>query len=943
MSIRDPKQSGPPGPAMQPDEAAARLIALIESFLRESRAGRSVNVTLDGRLDRDLGIDSLGKVELLLRAEREFGVSLPENALVDAETPRELLRAALAARGPAAPADHEVRALSAGGAAEYPDYAATLPEVVDWHLKRHAQRLHIHLYGQDDAAEDLTYAALAEGARAVAATLAERGLEPGQTVAIMLPTGKDYFFSFLGILLAGGVPVPIYPPLRLSHLEDHMQRHVGILTNAQVAMLITVPEAKTVALLLTSRVVTLAAVLTPADFKPGRDFYLRPRVATDDIAFLQYTSGSTGAPKGVILTHANLLANIRAMGRAVRATPDDVFVSWLPLYHDMGLIGAWMGALYFGFPTAIMSPLAFLSRPHRWLWAIHRHRGTLSAAPNFAYELAVRKIDERDIEGVDLSSWRYAFNGAEPVSPDTLAAFRDRFRRYGLKPAAIAPVFGLAECSVGLAFPPPGREPAIDRVKREPFMKSGRAEPAGENEREALRFVGCGLPIEGHEIRVVDAAGRELGDREQGRLHFKGPSATRGYYRNPEATKKLLAGDWLDTGDYAYLVGGEIYLTGRAKDVIIRGGRNIYPYDLEQAVGDIEGVRKGCVAVFGAKEEGSGNERIIVLAETRETDAERRSALERRIAEAATAVIGMPVDEIVLAPPHTVLKTSSGKIRRAASREFYERRGTARRPAPVWWQVTRLAWRASWPELRRRASAAWATARGGWMLACFALLAPPTWAVVSAMQRPALARPFTRVMARFFFALAGISLRARGIDKLPRGACVLAANHTSYLDGIALAAVLPGSHAHMFAAKREFVSHWLPRWFLTGFGAAFVDRVDPRRGTDDVAQFSAALAAGHTVIFFPEGTFDRQSGLKPFRAGGFAVAARVGVPVVPVTIRGARAILRGNDILPRPGAISIVVGDTVRPTGSSWAATIRLRDAVRAEILRECGEADLAH
>jgi acyl carrier protein len=927
---------------MPPDEAAARLITLIERFVRESSAGRPARVTLDSALDRDLGIDSLGRVELLLRAEREFGVHLPEQALVAADTPRDLLRIALAVQGPAEAVDQAVRLLASGGDAEYPDHARTLPEVVDWHVQRHPDRLHIHLYGEHDTAEGLTYAALAEGAASVAAQLADRDLEPGEAVAIMLPTSRDYFFSFLGILLAGGIPVPIYPPLRLSQLEDHMQRHARILDNAQVVMLITVPEAKPVALLLYSRVGTLRDVLTPGDFAQARDFNLRPRMVTEDIAFLQYTSGSTGSPKGVTLSHANLLANIRVMGRTLQVTPQDVFVSWLPLYHDMGLIGAWMGSLYFGFPAVVMSPLAFLSRPSRWLWAIHRHRGTLSAAPNFAYELAVRKIDDRDLEGLDLSSWRFAFNGAEPVSPDTLAAFRDRFAPYGLKPEAISPVFGLAENTVGLAFPPPGRLPIIDRVQREPFRRTGRAEPALPEDTDALRFVACGMPLEGHEVRVVDAAGREVEDRQEGQLHFKGPSATRGYYRNPEETQKLFVGDWLDTGDYAYLVGGEIYLTGRAKDVIIRGGRNIYPYDLEQAVGDISGVRKGCVAVFGSAEPGSGTERIVVLAETRETDAARREALEKQINDAALSVFGMPADEIVLAPPHTVLKTSSGKIRRAASREFYEHGGAGTRPAPVWWQVARLTWRTVWPECRRGVSAAWTAVRGLYILAWFALLAPPTWAAVALMRRPGLARPYTRFMARLFFGVSAIPVRAEGIEKLTGEACILAVNHTSYLDGIVLHAVLPATHAHMFAAKREFAAHWFPRWFLTGIGAAFVDRIDPRRGSEDVAQFAAALAEGRMIIFFPEGTFDRQSGLKPFRTGAFSVAVRSGMPVYPVTIRGARAILRGDDRLPRPGAIGVTVGDPLRGTGSDWEATIKLRDTVRAAILRSCGEADLA-
>jgi acyl carrier protein len=929
------------------EEAATRMLALVEAFVRETRPGRARRVTLDSSLERDLGIDSLGRAELLTRTERAFDVALPERALNEADTPRDLLRFVLAAHAPladAAKTARTVKVLSAHTDQGVPSAARTLLEMIDWHLERHPDQLQIHLYGENDTTEDISYAQLVAGASAVAAELTRRGLTPAQTVAIMLPTGRDYFFSFLGILMAGGIPVPIYPPVRVTQLEDHMQRHAGILANAQAVMLITVPQAKGVALLLRSQVPSLRRVMTPVDFTPGTRFDLRPHICADDIAFIQYTSGSTGNPKGVALTHANLLANLRAMGEAVRVQPDDVFVSWLPLYHDMGLIGAWLGGLYFGFPSVILSPLAFLARPQRWLWAIHRHRGTLSAAPNFAYEICARKIADQDIEGLDLSSWRYAFNGAEPVSPDTIAAFRDRFAKYGLKPETIAPVYGLAECSVGLAFPPPNRGPVIDIVQREPFTQSGRAIPAEPGDTNVLRFVDCGLPLAGHPTRVVDAAGIELGERHEGRLQFKGPSATHGYYRNPEQTQTLFVGDWLDTGDYAYFANGELYLTGRVKDLIIRGGRNLYPYDLEQAVGDIPGIRKGCVAVFGSADAATGTERIIVLAETRETDVARREALQRAVNDAAVAVIGMPADEVVLAPPHTVLKTSSGKIRRAASREFYERGGHAARPQPVWLQVTRLAWKAAWPEAKRYLHALWDALYGLYALTCFGLLAPFTWAAVALMRRPAFNRPFIAIMARIFTRLIGIAPRVEGRENLPspqRGPCVIAMNHTSYLDGILLCAVLPLRYPHVFAAKHEFTRHWFPRLFLTGIGAAYVERSDAKKGIEGIDQFLRALRQGESPVFFPEGTFDRRSGLKPFRSGAFAVATQAGVPVVPVAIRGARTVFRDQAWLPRHSAVTLTFFAMVHPAGGDWGDVVKLRDTVRESMLRYCGEPDL--
>src|SRR4029434_6767415 len=259
--------------------------------------------------------------------------------------------------------------------------------------------------------------------------------------------------------------------------------------------LITVPQAKPLGLLLRPQVPTLKSVVTPDELTRSGQLSAAHRGKPQEIAMLQYTSGSTGNPKGVILTHCNLLSNIRAMGQALRATPSDVFVSWLPLYHDMGLIGAWLGSLVSGFKYPGMSPVTFRSRPERWLWSIHRHGGTLTGGPNFCYELALRKVGDADIQGIDLGTWRFAFHGAEPVSPETMAAFTQRFARYGFKPEAMAPVYGLAEATLGVTFPPPGRGAKVDRVEREGFAKHGRAVPAATDAAETLNVVACGRPL----------------------------------------------------------------------------------------------------------------------------------------------------------------------------------------------------------------------------------------------------------------------------------------------------------------------------------------------------------------------------------------------------------------------------------------------------------------
>ena len=928
------------------EETAESLLKVVRQLAAELQPGRKElsSVTLDSSLDRDLGLDSLARVELLIRIERTFDVMLSEQVLASAETPRDLLRAVLSAGSPRRPRiiPDQVKPAALEKADTAAHGAQTLVDVLDWHVLSHPGRPHILIYGEADHQTEITYQALKQGAEAVAAGLRQRGLEPGQRVAIMLPTSREYFFSFFGIVLGGGIPVPLYPPVRPTQIEEHLRRHRGILGNAQATMLITVPEARQLARLLKAQVEGLRSVVTVQDLSAGAGEFSPHPLQPQDIAFLQYTSGSTGNPKGVVLTHANLLANIRAMGAAVEADSTDVFVSWLPLYHDMGLIGAWFGSLYYACQLVLMSPMAFLARPEQWLWTIHRHRGTLSPSPNFGYEFCLRKINDRDIKGLDLSSWRIAFNGAEPVSPETVRHFSERFSQYGFRPEAMTPVYGLAESSVGLAFPPLNRGPVIDRIRREPFISSGQAIPAPETDTKALRFVACGQPLPGHQIRIVDPTDRELPERQEGRLQFRGPSVTSGYFRNPEETRVLFHGDWLDSGDLAYIAGGDVYPTSRVKDIIIRGGQNIYPYELEEAVGEIPGIRKGCVAVFGSTDPASGTERLVVLAETRETDSEKIEWLRTRINSVTVDLLGMPPDDVVIAPSHTVLKTSSGKIRRAASRNLYEQGGIGRRQRAVWWQLTRLALAGLLPQMRRARRMATDVLYASYAWALFGLIAPVTWLLVGLLPKSGWRWTVARASMRLLALLSQTPVVVHGLDNIPRDrSIVLVANHLSYLDGFVLVAALPIEFG--FVAKVELKDYFTIRLLLSRMDVEFIERFDIKRGVADARRVAQAAARGKSLLFFPEGTFQRMPGLLPFHMGAFVTAAEAGMPVVPVTIRGTRSKLRSGSLLPRRGAISVTVGKPITPKGSDWSAAIELRDAARKDILRHCGEPDLGH
>jgi 1-acyl-sn-glycerol-3-phosphate acyltransferase len=922
-------------------DAAKALLAMVGELALELQPHRrgDIAVRLDSKLDRDLGFDSLARAELLLRLERTFKVRLPEELIADAETAQDLLDAVLRARPVQATlAEPPPVPPIARPEVSEPTAARTLIEALGAHLAMHAERDHIVLWRRDGE-QRITYADLDRAGRAIAGGLVARGLVPGDRVAVMLPTEAGFFFAFFGILLAGGIPVPIYPPFRRAQLEEHLRRQAGILNNAEAGFLITSEEIRGAVGLLQGLVASLRHVDLVAELERSAPIAEPCPADAETTALIQYTSGSTGDPKGVVLTHANLLANIRAMGSVLEASSSDAFVSWLPLYHDMGLIGAWLGSLYYGAPAVIMPPLAFLADPSRWLWAIHRHRATLSAAPNFAFELCLKNIRDQDIDGLDLSCLRMVANGAEPVSPTTVRRFSEKFAAYGFRPEAMGPVYGLAECSVGLAFPPVGRAPIIDCVQRQSLSRKGVASPVSSQDQAGIEFVACGQPLPGHQIRIVDDRGFELPERQEGRLQFKGPSATEGYFRDEEKTRALYDGDWLESGDRAYVARGDIFITGRIKDIIIRAGRNIYPHELEELVGAIEGIRKGCVAVFATHDRALGTEQLVVLAETRLTDQADLDRLRRRIIDASTDLIDMPPDAVMLVPPRAVPKTSSGKIRRAQARSLYEGGAIASTPQPLMWQLIRLSLAGLVHRGRRQARQIGELAYAIWWWSLVVVLAVPVWLLVMVLPAPAQRFKMLGRTAHLFFRLTGIRLAITAEAPVPWRRAIIVANHSSYLDSLVICAAVPGELA--FVAKEELARQWIAGPFLRRLGTLFVRRSDPRAGIEDTATTVDAARAGCRIVSFPEGTFTRVPGLLAFRMGAFVAAAEAQVPVVPIVISGTRSILRGGQWFPRQGTIHVHIGPPLKPDGADFNAAARLRYAARAVILERCGEPDL--
>ncbi|MEY3201556.1 MAG: hypothetical protein RIR70_1106 [Pseudomonadota bacterium] len=917
----------------QSEPPAKAALAVLQSFIAQTHPGRALRVTLDADFERDLALDSVSRMELALRLQEALGSSPPETAINEAATLRELLsRWALAPQSLVETLQKPPLTLPGPSESPLPHQAASLIDVLAWHAAREPSRRHVLLPGDAGEMVELGFHALLEGARRRASSLLARGVSPNTSVAIMLPTGREYLEVFFAVMIAGAFPVPIYPPTRLAQLAEHLQRHAGILANAQVATLITLREAKA----LTRLASGVASVLSPEDLEASTLAPL-PKLSGSDIAFLQYTSGSTGEPKGVVLTHDNVLANIRAMGRAAKVTSEDVFVSWLPLYHDMGLIGAWLGSLYHACPLVLLSPLSFMAQPARWLHALTDFGGTLTAAPNFAFDICARRLPDEALRGIDLSRVRAMFNGAEPVSADTLEAFAQRFAKMGLRKESLVPVYGLAENTVGLAFSPIGRAPRIDLIERARFFQKRTAVPSADN---PLRIPSCGRVLPDHEIRIVDDLGREVPERAVGRVQFRGPSATSGYFRNPEATATLFKDGWLDTGDYGYFADAELFLTGRAKDLIIRGGHNYYPYELEDAVGRLDGVRRGAVAVFAANDWSHGTEKLVVVAETREEDPAARQDLIRRIEALAVALIGVPAEEVVLVPPHSVLKTSSGKIRRAATRARFEQ-GLLGKTGKAWGAVAKRVLQGALERGRGRCAALLELFFGFYCWAVFLPIALVTWPLVAGLRAPRISRFVVHAAARATLWLTGRSQAALREAALPARPHVLMVNHASYLDVLILTAVLPPRIDYAFVAKRELNARWWSRFFLQGLGAVFVERGQALQSAQDAIVMTDLLLRGRSLIVFPEATFTRQSGLRPFHMGGFVAAARAAAPVATLALRGTRAVLRNHSYWPRWGKIEWQLGAVLVTPAADWAAAVRLRDATRRALSALCGEADL--
>lgn len=528
----------------------------------------------------------------------------------------------------------------------------------------------LHWLDRREAVTHHPWQVIADRARRAGAALRAAGVRPGDRVAILLPTHPTFGDALFGVYAAGAVPVPLYPPVRLGRLDDWVARTAAMLRAAGVRGVIAGPRVRRVLGQVMAEVPTPLGVLKAETLHRAEPGELAA-AAPDDLALVQFSSGTTVAPKAVGLTHRQVLANVE---RILDFMPEDAptrhfGVSWLPLYHDMGLIGCVFVALRRAGPLALLPPEAFLARPALWLRALSRFRGTVSPAPNFAWALCVERIRDEDLAGCDLSSWRLGLNGAEPVSPQTLRQFQDRFARWGLHPHALCPVYGLSEAALAVTFSPPDAPPFVQTFDAD-ALAAGRAQPA---EGGGAELVSVGVPLRDYAVRICSPEGAALGAGAVGRLHVSGPSVMRGYLDREE---QPITDGWLDTGDLGFVHEGHLFITGRAKDVLILRGRNHAPQDVERACDGVAGVRTGCSAAVASLD--GGREELLVFVEVRE----RRADQAADCARAILAATGLTAAQILLLEPGTLPRTSSGKIRRSETLRLH-RAGALQAPAPV--------------------------------------------------------------------------------------------------------------------------------------------------------------------------------------------------------------------------------------------------------------------
>ncbi len=821
----------PPSVALE-----TQIVEIVRELLVEQGKERAAKtIVAKSSFQNDLGLSSLDLVELVVRCETRLDIEIPEEIAEQADTAAGWAKAiqegseqsAAKSAYRIAPPSHDVVPL--------PVQARTLVDVLRWHAEAAHGRVHIHLIREGEG-RAITCHQLLSSASQAGRGLVSLGLVRNDPVAILLPTGADFFDAFFGVMLAGGIPVPIYPPADPNRVAEYVEKQIHILRNAGIRFLISFNEARPIARLLRINLPSLIDITTVEELHVLGSRTSARFPEPSPIAMVQYTSGTTESPRGATLTHEALLANVRAIGQAVQVRPGDAVVSWLPVASDLGLVGCWLFALYHATPLTLLSPQEFMERPESWLWAIHDSRATLSAAPNFAYETAARKIPVWALDGIDLSCWRVAINAGEAVMKGTVDRFAQRYAPFGFRPEAMMPAYGLSENSVGLCLPPAGRAPL---------------------ERDGIYSIGSALP--GHETRVIDEFGRLCRDGESGRLQFRGPSQMRGYWNNDAATAAVVTKDgWIDTGDVAFQAAGEIYLVGRSKDVIVRNGRQLPVEPIEAAVERISGIGMRGVAVVGTIEQTAGTEKLVVLAECT-AELREQARIVKAVGDVVRNVTGEEPDSIRLIAPGTLPRTANQKIRRNEARRLAASGRIGEEPSAPGRQMAGL-WLGNKTNLVRRGASRFFHRVNEFVRESVARFVGGFIALTGAASA---VQPAVRT------ALSIMGKRPTPEGTQMRGPVVIISQRSNPMDAMSVVSLVENRVA--LAGPETLIG--LPAWAASMLRPLVVHTRE---------EMETALKAGRTLVVFPDSPLGTAVLRLRYHLRALEAAVNTGAPIVPL-------------------------------------------------------------